>query len=259
MRDYTYKMYKKLIESLVAASYTFITFEEYCEQEVRPLRFVILRHDVDRLPWNAAVMAKIENSKNIKASYYFRIAKEAYNEDLIRRIIYLGHEAGYHYEDMDFNHGNVDAAYKSYLKNLTHLRQFYPVRTVCMHGSPLSKYDNREVWKKYDYKKDGIIGEPYFDIDYNQLFYITDTGRQWNNYNISVRDKVNSKYNIKINDTSHLIELIEQKLLPDQLMINTHPHRWFDNTFPWTKEYILQNIKNLVKGALVASKKSHHG
>lgn len=46
-----------------------------------------------------------------------------------------------------------------------------------MHGSPLSKYDNREIWKKYDF---------------NQFFYLTDTGRRWDG-KYAVRDKVESK------------------------------------------------------------------
>jgi hypothetical protein len=257
MRDYSYKIYTLLIETLISEAYDFITFEEYCDRNIRPGKFVILRHDVDRLPWNALEMARIENKKNIKASYYFRIVKEAYNEDLIRQIVSLGHEAGYHYEDIDLSNGNIDRAYESYLKNLTHFQKFYPVRTICMHGSPLSKYDNRNVWQKYKYKENGIIGEPYFDIDYNLLFYITDTGRQWNNANISVRDKVNSIHTIKINNTPHLIKLIKQKQLPAQLMINTHPHRWFDQPLPWLREYVLQNIKNVGKRILVASKNNH--
>ena len=59
-----------------------------------------------------------------------------------------------------------------------------------MHGSPLSKYDNKKIWEKYDYRDFGIIGDPSFDIDYDEVFYITDTGRAWNNSNVSIRDKV---------------------------------------------------------------------
>ena len=32
------------------------------------------------------------------------------------------------------------------------------------------------IWDKYDYKKLGIIGEPSFDIDWNEFAYFTDTG-----------------------------------------------------------------------------------
>ena len=55
-----------------------------------------------------------------------------------------------------------------------------PVKTICMHGSPLSKWDNRDLWKRYNYRDFGIIAEPYFDLDFDEVFYITDTGRSWN-------------------------------------------------------------------------------
>ena len=61
------------------------------------------------------------------------------------------------------------------------------------HGSPRSRWDNQKIWQKYDYKKLGIIGEPYFDIDYNQVFYLTDTGRRWDGWKVSVRDKNEAK------------------------------------------------------------------
>ena len=54
----------------------------------------------------------------------------------------------------------------------------------------MSKYDNKKLWEKYDYRDYGIIADPYFDIDYDEVFYITDTGRAWNNSTASVRDKV---------------------------------------------------------------------
>ena len=39
--------------------------------------------------------------------------------------------------------------------NLEKLRKLYPVKTICMHGSPFSKWDNRDLWKKYDYLAEG--------------------------------------------------------------------------------------------------------
>jgi hypothetical protein len=47
-----------------------------------------------------------------------------------------------------------------------------------MHGSPRSKFDNKELWSKYNYRDLGIIGEPFFDIDFDDFFYLTDTGRR---------------------------------------------------------------------------------
>jgi len=138
--------------------------------------------------------------------------------------------------------------------NLERLRKLYPVKTICMHGSPLSKWDNRDLWKKYDYRDFGIIAEPYFDLDFDEVFYITDTGRQWNNAGASIRDKVESSFDIEIRSTQHFIELIQQNKLPGKLIINTHPQRWTNDYIPWLSELIKQNIKNVIKKWMISRK-----
>jgi hypothetical protein len=85
----------------------------------------------------------------------------------------------------------IDLAYESFCGNLERLRENFDVKTICMHGSPLSRFDNRIIWEKYDYRELGIIGEPYLDVDFSEVFYLTDTGRRWDG--VSVRDKVGSR------------------------------------------------------------------
>jgi hypothetical protein len=34
-------------------------------------------------------------------------------------------------------------------------------------------------------------------------------------------------------------------------MINVHPQRWHDRPLPWVKELVGQNVKNVVKAALI--------
>ena len=140
-----------------------------------------------------------------------------------------------------------ELAIDNFRLNLEKLRTFYPVKTICMHGSPLSKWDNRDLWKRYDYRDFGIIAEPYFDVDFGEVLYITDTGRSWNHSNASLRDKVNSQFDITIKDTNHLIEKIQNNELPDKIMINAHPQRWDDRFGPWVKELVWQNFKNVIK------------
>ncbi len=214
-----------------------------------------MRHDVDRPPENALGMAQLENRLGISASYYFRMVPASFSEAIIRQIGELGHEIGYHYENMDVCNWNADAVIKNFEENLDSIRKLYPVKTICMHGSPLSKWDNRKLWEKYDYREMGIVAEPYFDIDYNHVFYITDTGRMWNNNNSSVRDWVASGFDIPIRSTAHLIALIEKGELPDKVMINVHPQRWFDFGVGWVKEMVGQNMKNMVKAGIVRLRK----
>ena len=95
-------------------------------------------------------------------------------------------------------------------------RKNFDVKTICMHGSPRSKYDNRIIWSKYNYKDLGIIAEPYFDIDFNEFAYFTDTGRRWNGNKFSIRDKVKSKYNFDFKSTQDIINDIDK--LPNKVM-----------------------------------------
>ena len=147
---------------------------------------------------------------------------------------------------------HIDQAYESFQRNLENLRKIVPINTICMHGSPRAKYDNKMIWTKYNYRDLGLIGEPYFDIDFNEFLYLTDTGRRWNGDKVSVRDKVNSKYKFDLKSTQDVINAIPQ--FPDQIMITIHPQRWDDRFFPWAKELVTQNIKNIVKWGLIKVK-----
>lgn len=251
--DFTLQKYKELLQTLKNQEYSFQTFEEFVKNQND--KVVVLRHDVDRRAINAIWLAKIEKSLNLKGSYYFRIVPESNNKDVINKIVSLGHEVGYHYEDLGMAKGNYEKAYCNYQKNLEYFRTFYPVTTICMHGSPENKIDNRDIWKKYDYKQNGIIAEPYFDVNYDKVFYITDTGRGWNKKSVIIRDKVETNINIAIKSIDHMMDLIMKDKLPDQLIISTHPHRWFDQGLLWFNELVMQNIKNVVKAILVRYRK----
>ena len=246
--DFTRKIYAELLNEFLKGGYAFQTFEDFIRKPLK--KVVVLRHDVDKLPKNAVDLAKIESGLGIQASYYYRIVKQSNVPTLIEAVRDMGHEIGYHYEDLTLAKGDKEQAIKMFEQNLQYFRRFYKVTTACMHGSPMSKWDNRLIWENYNYKDYGIIAEPYFDVDYNQVFYITDTGRNWNNSSISVRDKVDSLFDIEIKSTEHLIHMARHGLLPEQLIINTHPQRWFNAGFGWFKELIIQNIKNQVKRTL---------
>ena len=188
MQDFRLATYTKLLQELLAGGYSFQTLKYFIQRPEE--KTAILRHDVDRLPKNALAIARIEKEAGINGSYYFRIIKGSYDENIIKQISEMGHEIGYHYENLTDTNGDYESAIKNFESGLERFRKLYPIKTICMHGSPLSKYDNKKIWEKYDYRDYGIIGEPYFDIDFDEVFYITDTGRAWNNSNVSIRDKV---------------------------------------------------------------------
>jgi hypothetical protein len=278
-------------------------------------RLVILRHDVDLKPQNSLATAKIEHGLGIKGSYYFRMVPESFNVDIIKEIVSLGHEIGYHYETMDTagkclsktnrspiviaseertkqsfreeiladcleskessnepenkecfannarnDEMRIDAAYQQFCENLETLRKIADIKTVCMHGSPRSKFDNREIWTKYSYRDLGVIGEPYFDVDFNNFFYLTDTGRCWNGHRFSVRDKMPQQQQwdregLSFKATKDIIQAISNERLPQRIMITVHPQRWSSSVLEWAKELVLQNLKNVVKRIMVIRSK----
>ena len=145
--DFTLKIYRHLLEAILQADYCFFTFEEYCNQKASR-KYIILRHDVDLKANSSVETAKIEHDLGIKASYFFRIVSQSNQPDKIKAIADLGHEIGYHYEDLSLFKGDIEKSIQHFEKQLVHFRQFYPVKTICMHGSPTSKYDNRKIWEE---------------------------------------------------------------------------------------------------------------
>lgn len=257
--DFTLKKYAILLDALKKAGYTFVTFRYYCEhkEELEVSRFVILRHDIDLKARNALTIAQIEHERGIAASYYFRVVEQSNKPEIIKAVVELGHEIGYHYEDMTICDGDVEKALAHFKSHLDYFRQFYPVMTICMHGSPRSKYDSRGLWKHYDYHDYGIIGEPYFDVDFSKVFYLTDTGRRWDGFNVSVRDKIPVyqdqwiKEGLVYHSTDGIIKESGNGTLAKRLMMTTHPQRWTDAWGEWLLELGLQSIKNVVKRMLV--------
>ena len=77
--------------------------------------------------------------------------------------------------------------------------------------------------------------------------YITDTGRRWDGNKVSVRDRVNSSFQQSYHSTNQIINGLNENELPNQIMFTFHPQRWNDNFTMWSKELILQNLKNIIK------------
>jgi len=154
MRDFTFDTLNRLLSSLKNSGYNFIPVAEAFRNPEG--KYLILRHDVDARPKNSLRCAKLESRMGIRGTYYFRTVRESYDEGIIREISHLGHEIGYHYEDLAAARGDYDLAIRLFEQSLAKLRRLVPIETICMHGSPLSKYDNRKLWDKYDY---GAFGD----------------------------------------------------------------------------------------------------
>lgn len=258
--DFTLTIYKELLGSLKQCGYLFYTVEEYCS--IHPSStYILLRHDVDLRATHSLITAQLEAEMGIKASYYFRVKELKYQANIIRQIADLGHEIGYHYTDLVDAKGNYEKAIVLFEQHLKLFRKIAPICSIAMHGSPTSKYDNRDLWKRYNYKKYGIIAEPYFDIDFDQVHYLTDTGRMWDGERYNLRDKIVDSEKCKVesekttidsyHSTKDMIHAIKSGRFPERVMITTHPQRWTDNKLEWLMELLMQRIKNVIKRMII--------
>lgn len=297
-RDFTFSVYSSLIDELILSNYALKPVRNAYAYGCDSSKIIYLRHDVDRKPYKSLEFAEKLKEKKINATFYFRIVSTVFIPEIIEKIARMGHEIGYHYEDLPLGIKNeklvikkfwskeytektvCEVGIESFERNLKELRKYADIKTICMHGSPLSKWDSRLLWKYYDYRNFGIIGEPYFDIDFSQTLYLTDTGRRWNGSRFSIRDKlntVNTEYHAvplffdwivkpKLNSalnmtreaqknqesyilkrTAHLISYAQQSSSFTSAMITFHPQRWHDSLLLWSIEWIAQKAKNYIK------------
>ena len=151
MKDFTLTTYRNLLYAIQDSGYAFFTFEDWCDGKAND-RSMILRHDVDLRADNSLAIAMIEAEMGIRSTYYFRIVPQSNQPEIIKSIVELGHEIGYHYEDLSLFKGDEKKAIDHFKLQLEYFRQFYPIRTICMHGSPTSIWDNRTLWKTYNYR-----------------------------------------------------------------------------------------------------------
>lgn len=253
--DFTLVALNNLLGTLKGSGYNFKTVRDYESDKAGITgRLVVLRHDIDRKPLNALACAQMEAILGIAGTYYFRITSESFVRTVIMEIESLGHEIGYHYEDLDivsrrnenirkrndYAHTEYLAgeAYNSFCKNLEMLREIAPVTTACMHGSPKSCYDSRLIWKYNDYSNAGIICEPYFDIPLEDILYLTDTGRRWNGATMSIRDRIYAR-------DMEFFDGWVRKPVPGSAMAATETAITLNNRFRFRKtEEIIRGLNN---------------
>jgi hypothetical protein len=251
MRDFTLKAYCNYLAAMQQNGFRFLLFREFIPAQNVAGKFCLVRHDVDRKPMNALRMAQAEKAMGIKATYYFRKKDNVYIPSIIRQIEAMGHEVGYHYESLSDTDGDIPKAVEDFKINLAEFRKICRVDTVSMHGRPLKPYDNRDIWRVPEnhrlLKTDlGILGEVYLDIDYTDIAYINDTGRNWTSNESNRRDKVESKISADFGSGEELLAYLHQA--PHyKIVFQIHPERWTDSYIPWTLQLFFDTAINFAK------------
>ena len=270
--DFTFNKYQKLCKSISNSDYQTLTMNEYFTSKKKPHKHILIRHDVDSEPNYALKMAKLENELNISSTYYFRHMEGLFLPELMENIASLGHEIGYHYEVLDKAFGNYELAINMFAKELSDFRNVCDIKTIAQHGSPLlgsvsatsvtgvyeiikniilnknifTKWVNVDLWKKYDLKDFGILGEAYVSFDFSKIEYLSDSGRSWNPTKYKFRDTVSVNSNLNIINTDDIIDIINYEQV-DALYLLIHSNQWKESIGEWMKWLFFQYIRNTGK------------
>lgn len=248
--DFTFAKFRELCGALSSSGYELLTVRDYLQGNEQK-RFVILRHDIDVKPERGLKMAEIEKEHGIRSTYYIRMTEEVFKPIIIRRIAEMGHEIGYHYETLDKAKGDKNRAIEIFKKELTKLREVCYVDTICAHGNSLTSWDNRNLWNEYNFEDYGIIGEAYRSINFENILYLSDTGRTWGT-KYKVKDVVFKSYIDVLSElrtTKDVIKLLKQKKI-SKIYLLSHPW-WNDDIGIWLKEFAWQKVKNVGKTGLI--------
>ena len=250
MPDFTLQKYKELCVSITSSDYEAITVARYLSVSTPPEKFIIVRHDVDRKPDRAETMALIESELGVKATYYFRKNSYVFIPDIIKRISSLGHEIGYHYEVLDKAKGNIEKAYSIFKEELAVFRDIVDIKTVSMHGNPLTRWINVNFWENCDIKEFSLIGDASLSIKDKNVIYYTDTGRNWFPIKHNIKDFIsnsNGTARNNVRNTDDLIDLISKLNGECRLYLSIHPNRWNDDAMKWLLQYTEDSLENMVK------------
>ena len=281
--DFTFAKYVELCRGVLDSNYSILTVEKYLTMEKRPDKFVIIRHDIDDdadLAY-ALKMAKFEAELGIATSYYFRTCKSVFKIDAIKEIAKRGHEIGYHYEVLGEAEGDYGKAIRLFETELSKFKDVSNIKTIAQHGGPLRSglnvvtlsgifgiiknifqrntifdyWESKNLWKEYDFKEYGIIGEVYLSIDYSEVAYLSDTNRTWMDTSYRLKDYVEKDgengSGIIIKNTDELIENVKNGTL-QKFIILVHPSNWKESFWEWLTWLILQQGRNTGKRCLVA-------
>ena len=232
----TYKEYIDFCRQICNTGVPLYTVEKACKNTNdlnKP--FVIIKHDVESKPEKALKISKIEHSFGIKATYYVHsfFLRNPKNVAILKEIIGLGHEVGYHYDVLDSNNGDKNNAIQEFRETLScFANNGFTIKTVCPHGNPLKKrvgYSSNkdfsldpEIRKLFDHIVDVYITFP--DMLEKDYLYITDA-----QYAYFYRDAKTTKTDateklFPLNGKDEIIKMIQDG---QSMIISTHSHRYF--------------------------------
>lgn len=254
---FTYKNWAKFCEKLSQQGYISKPARDLAQNESS---FLVLKHDIENNVSKAYRMAKIEHRYGHRGSYYVQayLLENKKNIGTLKKIEEMGHEVSYHYDVMDSNAGDIDAAIKEFETKINLFeKNGFKIKTVCQHGNPVIERkgytSNRDFFRsklvksKYPNISDIMVDfKDDYKVDYQ---YYSDAGRQFKMiYDPFFNDVINSdEKNRIVKDLDAMLDEVKKH----NCIISTHPHRWETSAIKaWTKGVLFKIIKKTAKAML---------
>ena len=248
MRDFSLPAYLEVIAALRARNLPVYGVARWLAGQ--PARGAVIRHDVDRRPYHALRMAEAEAAAGVHTTYYFRVVGSAWDPEVIRAVHALGHEVGYHYEDLATCRGDFAKAAVAFERHLASIRQLALVTTAAMHGSPLSRHNNLDLWSRLDAQRLALAGEAFVSVNYAGTYYFTDTGRSWGAVATNLRDRPPGiLLPAEPVETSRQLCTFIARPEVAKIALSAHPERWDTTLGGWLWQGAKDRVINLAKVA----------
>jgi len=127
--DFTVSHYRELLKK-VLLNYKITSYKDINWDQ----KFILWRHDLDLSLNRGLKLAIIENEEGVKATYFINIHSEFYNineksqQDIIRKIISLGHEIAIHFDSSFYQITNENELVKHLNEEVLYLERMFKSR-----------------------------------------------------------------------------------------------------------------------------------
>lgn len=214
--------------------------------------YFVLKHDVETDVKKAFKMAEIEHKHGHFGSYYVQayLMENAENIKMLSAMKEMGHEISYHYDVMDSNHGDIEAAIDEFERNKARFEENgFVLVTVCQHGNPVVErvgytsnrdfFRNPLVQEKYPELSDIMVDfKTKVSTDY---IYFSDAGRRFKMIYDPINNDIcdSSDKDVPYDDLKAVLKVIDSS---GCYILSTHPHRWTTSSFVYSLKNILFKI-----------------
>jgi hypothetical protein len=224
---FTHKYWYELCSFLVNHSEV-VSVDEYLNTPSNKHR-VVLKHDVEHDIDLAVILGEIESQLSIRSTFYFQFDVAISSPNKVIRLQEMGHDIGYHYDVLDANNGDYQAAMSQFSLHLAAFEKMgISIKSVCPHGNPIktrSGWNSNKDFFRSDEVRQNFPGIVDVVVDRDIIFpdefwYISDAG-----YKFQLIGDVSNNDRVAIPDKN--IEISTGLPLGDRtILISIHPHRW---------------------------------